>query len=168
MAGRDHDAASRFTLAHQQGNRGRRTGRVGEPHGHARYGNGLGGSLGEAFRCEAIIESDDHSAIGLLGSDDVTSDGVSDFADIFKREVVGNNATPAVGAKADRTHGANSICEAMALAKRSELEQFLQTMAFQPLHHAAYVLCAFARADQKRVGRFHDDQVRDSHGGDEF
>ena len=134
----------------------------------------MGGSLGEAFRCEAIIESDDYAAIGLLGSDDVTSDGVSDFADIFKGEVVGNNATPAVGAKADRiygahrAHGANSICEAMALAKGSELEQFLQTMAFQPFHHAAYVLGAFARADQKRVGRFHDDQVRDSHGGDEF
>ena len=54
------------------------------------------------------------------------------------------------------------------LAKGSELEQFLQTMRFQPLHHAADVLGAVARADQQSVGRFHDDQIANAHGGDEF
>src|ERR1700730_7351347 len=62
----------------------------------------------------------------------------------------------------------NSICERATRAKRRELEQFLQAMLLEPFHHAPHILCAFPGTDQKRIGSFHHNQIRDSYSGDEL
>src|SRR5690348_11542221 len=41
-------------------------------------------------------------------------------------------------------------------------------MLFEPFHYASYVLRAFAGTDEKCVGGFHDNQIRNSYSGDEL
>jgi len=78
----------------------------------ADYGDGLR----EAFRVEAIVVSDNHALPRFFRANDVASDGPGDLADIFKREVVGYDAAPAICAKTDVVHG-HSICERVMGAK---------------------------------------------------
>src|SRR5690348_11985699 len=118
VAGGDHYAARRGALAHQQRNCRRGARRSREPNGNAGHGNRFSDSLSEALRAKAVVVSDDHSLIWFLGAYQITGDGPGDLANMFKTEIVGNDAAPTICAKANRIHGRKSICERATQTKR--------------------------------------------------
>ena len=106
VAGGDHHSARSALVFHRIGHgRGGRV-IVGQLHRNACGGNHLRSHLRRALRGEARVIADDYSALRVLVFQYVGSDRARDPAHVVEREVVGDDAAPAVGSEFDfLSHG---------------------------------------------------------------
>ncbi len=110
MGGGDHDAAGSGALANSVAEGGGGGDFFGEENGDAGGSYDLGAGVGEVAGEEAGVVADANAEGGLLGGVgrgsgafgvEVGGYGGGGGADVFKGEVVGDDASPAVGAELD-------------------------------------------------------------------
>src|SRR5205085_6797961 len=104
VAGSDHDAASRTKFFYVVRNGGRGCVVVSELDRDSGAGENLGCSARSAIGSVACVVSDEHSAIGILVFKNVSGNGACHATHVLECKVVGDEATPAVGAEFDFCH----------------------------------------------------------------
>src|SRR6266568_858052 len=102
VAGSDDNTSGAFSVLDGQGNSGGWNVVVGEANRNTGSGEHFGRRTGETRRSETRVVADDESARRILVLQYVRSDRSGDAPDIIKREVVGNDRAPSVGAELDR------------------------------------------------------------------
>ena len=105
MAGGDDEAAGGVALADEKRNCGSGARLVGEPDGRAGGADDFGDGGSDAIGSEAVIVADQDALARVFAADDVASDGVGDDARVREGEILGDDAAPAVGSEANRSHG---------------------------------------------------------------
>ena len=105
VARRDLDSAGGASLPHEQGNRGRRTRLGRKPDGRAGGSDRFGSDARETLGGKPRVVADDDARARFLGANHVARDRVRDRADVFVREILGDDAAPAVGAELYREVG---------------------------------------------------------------
>ncbi len=104
VAGGDDDAAGGRALAHQKRNCGSRARLVGQPDGRASGADDIRDGGGDAVRSKAVIVADQDAFARVFVAHDVAGDSVGDDARVREGEILGDDAAPAVRAKANRVH----------------------------------------------------------------
>ena len=105
VAGGDLNSAGGAALAHEQRKRGSgaRLRRRARPECRSR--KQLRRRRARNVRSRSACRSRPARRARLFGAHHVARDGVRDFADVLVREILGDDAAPAVGAKFDCAHG---------------------------------------------------------------
>src|SRR5215472_4956640 len=119
-----------------------------------------------------MVVADDYASTCILAANHITRNGVCHDARVREREVFRNNATPAVRAKFDcgkhewgKVYANPSTCQQPDWLA---LKQIFPLLFFEVLYDSGDLLGAVARADEQRVGSFHDDEVADADSRDKF
>ena len=108
----DHDPARRAALPHQQRKRRRRARLLRDPHRHPGHRDHFRRRARKPLGAEARVVPDEHARLGFFRAHHVPRDRARHLAHIRKREILGDYAAPAIGAKFNCAHSSDSICEA--------------------------------------------------------
>jgi hypothetical protein len=104
VAGGDDQTTGGFSLADEEGDRGRWARLISDPDGRSGGADGIREGRGDVVGSKPMVVTDQHALAGIFAAHDVARDRVRDDACIGESEILGDDAAPAIRSKANGSH----------------------------------------------------------------